>query len=126
MFVSIKGGSYQRFRRALTTGNPLIVRAAAAELDGNVSLADALAITLVLRNDARFNRTAARWVGRLALETPDVSLADSQLATAALVELAEGHLDTGVDALAALLSRMQLTDCVRELGAWAARTARTA
>lgn len=124
--MSIKGGSYQRFRRALTTGNPLLVRGAAAELEGQLSLADALAVTLVLRDDPRYSRAAARWVGRLALETPQLSLADSQLAMAALVELAEGHIDTGIDALAALLSRMQLTDCVRELDAWASRTARTA
>ena len=46
-FVSIKGGSYQRFLRALDVGNPTLVRAAAAELP-QVGLEDALGICLVL------------------------------------------------------------------------------
>jgi hypothetical protein len=119
--MSIKGGSYQRFRRALATGNPLIVRTAAAELNGRLSLADALAVTLVLRQDPRFARAAARWVARLALETPSVSLADTQLANAALAEIAEGRHDAGADALGALLIRLELRDCVAELARWNGR-----
>ena len=41
VFVSIKGGSYARFRRALDTGNLTLVRAAAAELP-TINLEDAL------------------------------------------------------------------------------------
>ena len=118
VFVSIKGASYQRFRRALTTGNALLVRTAAAELNGRLSLADALAVTLVLKDDPRFPRAAARWVARLALETRDVSLADTQLANAALAEIAEGRHAAGTDALGALLTRLNLRDCVRELASW--------
>ncbi len=82
VFVSIKGGAYPRFRRALEAGNPLIVRAAAAELTPPLSLPDALAVTLVLHSDPRFDRVAARWTARLSLECSSVSLADAQLAAA--------------------------------------------
>ena len=41
MFVSIKGSPYARFRRALQTGNPTMVQAAAAELP-QLSLSDAM------------------------------------------------------------------------------------
>ena len=122
-FVSIKGGAYPRFRRALEAGNPLIVRAAAAELTPPLSLPDALAVTLVLHSDPRFDRVAARWTARLSLECSAVALSDAQLAAAALRQIATGggRRDAGVDALAALLDRLHLPECVRELKAWRAR-----
>ena len=49
-FVSIKGGSYSRFRRALDTGNLTLVRAAAAELP-TITLDDALRICALYRAD---------------------------------------------------------------------------
>jgi hypothetical protein len=119
--VSIKGGAYPRFRRALEAGNALIVRAAAAELTPPLSLPDALAVTLVLHADPRYDRVAARWAARLALETPGVSLADAQLAGAALRSIGGGRRDAGVDSLAALLDRLALPECTRELRAWQAR-----
>jgi hypothetical protein len=121
VFVSIKGGAYPRFRRALEAGNALIVRAAAAELTPPLSLADALAVTLVLHDDERFDRAAARWTARLSLETASVSLADAQLAAAALRLIAGARREAGVDALAALLGRLSLAECTRELRAWQAR-----
>jgi hypothetical protein len=85
--VSIKGSSYARFLSACRTGNPLLVRASAAEL-GPLSLADALRVTLVLADaePASFPRAAARWLARLADETP-ATLSDVALAAAALGEL---------------------------------------
>ena len=122
MFVSIKGGSYQRFRRAVDGGNPMLVTGAAAELP-RLSLADALAVTLVLSaaTDGRFDRAAARWTARLSLETAGVSLADGALAGAALQQLAAGHREAGARALGALLARLELRDCERELAAWLRR-----
>jgi hypothetical protein len=43
VFVTSQGSAHARFRRALATRNPLLVRVAAAEL-GSISLADALSI----------------------------------------------------------------------------------
>jgi hypothetical protein len=79
------GSTYSRFQRALTTGNLQLIEAAAAELP-RVSLEDALAILIVPapRGDPRFERAAARWVGRLLTETP-ARLSDARFALA-LVE----------------------------------------
>lgn len=73
MFVTNEGSPYTRFRRALTTGNLLLVRAAAAELP-RVDLPDALRICLLIhRGDPdRYEHAAIRWLGRLCLEHPDV------------------------------------------------------
>ena len=85
MFVTSQGHPYARFRRALTTSNLSVVEAAAAELP-YVRLEDALAILALLaeRGDPRFERAAARWVGRLLTETP-ADLGDARFALA-LVE----------------------------------------
>jgi hypothetical protein len=76
VFVSIKGGSYARFRRALETGNLTLVRAAAAELP-TINLDDALRVCLLLRSAdaAVYERAAIRWLGRFALEHPGATLA---------------------------------------------------
>ena len=50
-FVSIKGGPYARFRRALDTGNLTLVRAAAAELP-RVALPDALRVCVLMRDES--------------------------------------------------------------------------
>ena len=85
LFVTSQGSAYSRFQRALSTGNLQLIEAAAAELP-KVSLEDALAILIVLaqRGDPRFERAAARWVGRLLTETP-ADLSDARFALA-LVE----------------------------------------
>ncbi|MGI8507255.1 MAG: hypothetical protein ACR2MK_10740 [Solirubrobacteraceae bacterium] len=88
MFVTSDGRAYTRFKRALSTGNLNLVRAAAAELP-RVGLADALEVCLLLRDepDARFDRAAVRWLGRFALEGRDVTLNAIQAAAAALDSL---------------------------------------
>ena len=50
MFVTSQGSAYGRFKKALAQGNPLIALASARELP-RLSLADALALLLVLRSD---------------------------------------------------------------------------
>jgi hypothetical protein len=76
VFVSVKGGAYARFRRALDSGNVTLIQAAATELP-RVSLADALEVCVVLRraDPALYERAAIRWLGRLALEHRGVTLA---------------------------------------------------
>ena len=102
MFVLTSQGSpYARFRRALASGNPLLVRAAAAELP-RVDLADALRIVYVMRLDeARFERAGVRWIGRFCVEAADVTLEDVQEAASALSALGLG-LPDGVQRLVAL------------------------
>ncbi len=83
--MTSQGSAYSRFQRALTTGNLGVIEVAAAELP-RVGLDDALAILVVLAQsaDPRFDRAAARWVGRLLTETP-AGLSDARFALA-LVE----------------------------------------
>ena len=87
--MTSQGSAYSRFQRALTTGNLQLIEAAAAELP-KVSLEDALAILIVLaqRGDPRFERAAARWVGRLLTETP-TGLSDARFALALVERLPE-------------------------------------
>jgi hypothetical protein len=84
-FVTSDGSPYSRFRRALETGNELLVLGAARELP-QIALDDALRICLVLRDGdpGRYERAAVRWLGRFALEARAVSMRDLRAAAAAL------------------------------------------
>jgi hypothetical protein len=119
-FVSIKGGSYQRFLRALDIGNPTLVRAAAAELP-QVGLEDALGICLVLlqAEPDRFPAAAARWHARLCLER-HLTLHESALATAALGGLTGERPGAAVAALTGLCRSHALPGAVRRLDGWLA------
>lgn len=79
------GSPYTRFKRALGTGNLNLVRAAAAELP-RVSLADALEVCLLLRDQdqGRFEKAAVRWLGRFALEARGVTISALEAAAGAL------------------------------------------
>ena len=85
MFVTSDGSPYARFRRALDTGNELLVLAAARELP-RIELADALRICLVLRDGDpdRYDRAAVRWLGRFALEARGVTIDALRAAASAL------------------------------------------
>lgn len=89
MFVSIKGSPYTRFRRALETGSLQIVLGAAAELP-TLRLDDALEVLILMarEDDPRFQRAAARWVGRLLVENP-LELRDARYAIALVERLPE-------------------------------------
>ena len=73
-------------------GNLAIIHAPAAEL-GWVALCDALGNLLVIKakDDERFESAAVRWAGRLALETPDLELAELASALKSLDALPEEH-----------------------------------
>jgi hypothetical protein len=88
MFVTSDGSPYARFRRALETGNELVVLGAARELP-QIALDDALRICLVLRDGdpGRYERAAVRWLGRFALEARAVTIRDLRAAAAALEAL---------------------------------------
>jgi len=89
LFVTSEGSAFCRFQRALTTGNLQLIEAAAVGLP-KVSVEDALAILIVLaqRGDPRFERAAARWVGRLLTETPG-DLSGARFALALVERLPE-------------------------------------
>jgi hypothetical protein len=64
--VSIEASPHARFQRSLQTRKLSVVLTAAAELQA-IQLDDALEIMILIaaENDPRFDRAAARWVGRL-------------------------------------------------------------
>ena len=102
--MTSQGSAHARFNRALASRKPTLVAAAAAEL-GQLTLADALAVTLVYLPDdrVRFERAAVRWHARWCLEvrpSPD----ESQLALAALRALPGTARQAAADALAGLLA----------------------
>jgi hypothetical protein len=93
-----------RFERALAIGRPSIVIAAAQELPRPIQLRDALRILLVLADGerVRFPGAAARFGARLVTERR-LSVAEAQLAFAALANLATAEPVPGGEALCALL-----------------------
>jgi hypothetical protein len=88
MFVQAKGHSHAHFQHSIRLGHLLSAETAARQL-GRLSHADALALTLLIKEKApgRFPRTAARWHARLVMDTAEIGLADSQLLLAALAAL---------------------------------------
>jgi hypothetical protein len=91
-YMTSDGSPYARLVRAIKVGNLAIIEATAAEL-GWVALPDALAILLVIeaKDDERFERSAIRWAGRLALEVPDLELAELAGALESLHALPDEH-----------------------------------
>src|SRR5215218_8221848 len=83
--MTSQGTYYARFRRALSTKNLLIIRAAAAELP-RIGLPEAAAILLVTEevSPERYEATALRWLAKLVLEGEEVGLADVAGAAEAL------------------------------------------
>jgi hypothetical protein len=92
--VTSEGSPYSRFRRALQTGNELLVLTAARELP-QIALDDALRICLVLRDGdpERYDRAAVRWLGRFALEGRAVTIGDLRAAAEALHDLPDATPD---------------------------------
>src|SRR3954467_14800119 len=108
--MTSQGSPHARFKRALASGNPTLVVAAAAEL-GRLSLAEALAVTLVFlpHEVGRYERASIRWHARWCLETrprPD----ESALALAALQALPGPARQAAADALIELLEARGLDE----------------
>ena len=90
--MTADGSAHTRLRRAIQAGNLAIIHTTAAEL-GHISLRDALGILMVIEREAeeRFDAAAVRWAGRLALETPDLELAELAGALESLEALPDEH-----------------------------------
>jgi hypothetical protein len=79
------------------TGNARIAESAARDLH-TVGLKDALELCLLYRDDPeRYERAAARWIGRLVAERPRLRLSEVELAAGAFREAL--HSDRGVTTL---------------------------
>ena len=100
--MTSQGSAHGRFTRAIAQRNLAAAAIAAKELNG-LSLHDALDYLVLLADERpdRVQSAAVRWHGRLELEAVTLSLAESQLALAALGSLCAGDADA-----AALLRRL--------------------
>ena len=110
--MSTKGSSRRWFDGAVQRGNVTLVDQAAREMlaeNGRLALADALAVCIVLGvgDDDRFDRAAARWIGRFALERPSVELATMAQLAVALDRLPQSR-KASVDAIVALAAAHHL------------------
>jgi hypothetical protein len=107
--VTSQGSALGRFTRALATKNLLGAEMAMREMGGASLLValDYLALLAELRPD-RAPAAAIRWHGRLELEARVITLAESQLALAALTSMCAGESDA-VEILRRLLRRVQPT-----------------
>ena len=84
--MTAQGSPYARFQRALATGRAALAWGAPRELE-HVDLQDALALVLLVVDDPLYPRASARWLGRLCLEVPSLTLRQAQLAACALAAL---------------------------------------
>ena len=83
-----KGSPYANFQRSLETRKLSVVLAAAAELH-RIRLDDALEILVLMARDQgpRFEKAAARWIGRLLTETPPLTLREARWSIAMVEQL---------------------------------------
>lgn len=105
--MTSQGSAHGRFTRAIKTRNLWAAESSLREL-GTVSLEDALGYLDLLAEvkPEKLERAAVRWHGRLETEAPFLSLAESQLALAALASLCAGEREA-TDILRRLLRRVR-------------------
>jgi hypothetical protein len=107
--MTSQGSAHGRFTRAIASRNLFQAEAALRELRW-VSLLDALDYLDLLAElrPAKLEQAALRWHGRLELEAGILTLAESQLALAALASLCAGERDA-VQILRRLVRRAKPT-----------------
>src|SRR5512142_2121820 len=102
--MTSQGTADGRFTRAIQQRNLFAAQIALREMGGSPSLLvalDYLALLAELKPE-RFLAGAVRWHGRLELEAPTLTLAESQFALSALAMLGDGDRNA-VDLLRTLL-----------------------
>jgi hypothetical protein len=89
--MTSEGSPYTIFRRALERGSLLGVRSAVVNLPAPPPLDDALVICHLMldQEPERYEAASVRWLGRLLLEQPGVSLRHAELAAAYLAAWAD-------------------------------------
>jgi len=107
--MTSQGSAHGRLTRAIKQRNLFAAEIALREI-GTPSLLDALDYLdlLAVQRPDKFDRAAVRWHSRLGAEAATLTLAESQLALAALGSLRGGDRDAA-DVLRRLLRRVQPT-----------------
>jgi hypothetical protein len=113
--MTSQGSAHGRFTRAIRQRNLWAAEMSLREL-GSVSLEDALSYLDLLaeQKPEKLERAAVRWHGRLETEATFLTLAESQLALAALASLCAGEREA-VQVLRRLLRRVRPTVVQRVL-----------
>jgi hypothetical protein len=108
--MTSQGTAYGRFTRAIQRHNLFAAEIAIREMGGLASLLDGLDYLDLLAEvkPEKLEHAALRWHGRLELEASVMTLAESQLALAALASLCAGERDA-IDLLRKLLRRVRPT-----------------
>ena len=104
--MTTDGHVYTRFQGALTNGHLLQAMAEARDIQ-HVPLADALELCMLMEHsdDERYERAAARWVGRFALECRRTELHDIRRALDAFDAMPDPAARKTLQELAATASR---------------------
>jgi hypothetical protein len=107
--LTSQGSAHARFQRALATRNLFQAELALREMrtPSLLIVLDYLEVLADVRPD-KFDRAAVRWHGRLELESAVLTIAESQLALAALGSLRAGD-KSAAEILRQLLRRMRPT-----------------
>jgi hypothetical protein len=107
--MTSQGSASGRFTRAIQQRNVFMAEIALGEM-GNPSLLLALDYVILLAElqPAKAKTAAPRWHGRLELEAPTLTLAESSFALAALTALCDGNRDA-IGVLRRLLRRVRPT-----------------
>jgi hypothetical protein len=107
--MTSQGSAHGRFTRAIKTRNLFQAEMALREI-ASPSLLDALAYLdlLVEVKPEKVEPAALRWHGRLELEAATMTLAESQLALAALASLCAGERDA-IEILRHVIRRVRPT-----------------
>ena len=118
--MSIKGSPYARFRRALRSGSPTLVTAAASELP-SLTLVDAMAVCLVYaqHDSDRFDRAIVRWHARFCLEARGMEPGAAQLALSAALALRRPEAPAAARVLAEICAQHRLGRVTDLLRGWA-------
>jgi hypothetical protein len=113
--MTSQGSAHGRFTRAIQQRNLWAAEMSLRE-SRHVSLEDALSYLDLLaeQKPEKLERAAVRWHGRLETEATFLTLAESQLALAALASLCAGERE-GVQVLRRLLRRVRPTVVQRVL-----------
>jgi hypothetical protein len=124
--MTSQGSPYARFKRCLATGNGALVRAAAAELP-RLSLEDALAVCLVLRDSEPevFERAIVRWHALLCRQVKGLGAREAQLALSALQALGGPAALPASRLLEELVTLYDLPRAAAVLRVWSEQAPRT-
>jgi hypothetical protein len=127
--VTSQGHAHARFRRAVASGNPLLIETAARECP-LLSVDDAFAVCLALSGSAsRYDKAVVRWLARYARDlSPPPSTTEAQLLLAALWALPGAGADgfegataaAAIGAVGTLLAARGLEHAQQALRAWEA------